>query len=294
VTIRIATVGTAHWARSVHTSGLQTAPGFRLSGVWGRDQSKAKALARDRGVEAFASFDALLAAVDAVSFAVPPDIQEDLALRAIRAGKHVLLEKPIATSGEAATRMAEAAEAAGVATIVFFTRRFIPEVAAFIDRHGGGRWRTAEAEIRGATFAAGSPYLDSRWRQVPGAGIWDIGPHALSMLVPLLGPVESARLLPPEGRFEGFETLHAGGARATVRITLHADPTETCNAYRLDGPDGTIDAPDPAFDRPATFAAAAAALRDRIHGRPIAHPCDIRLGTETTRILAQISPWPAG
>jgi predicted dehydrogenase len=294
VTIRIATVGTAHWARAVHTSGLQAAPGFHLVGVWGRDQGKTQELARDRGVEAFASFEAMLAAVDAVSFAVPPDIQEDLALRAIHAGKHVLLEKPIATCANAATRMAEAAEAAGIATIVFFTRRFIPEISAFVERHAGGRWRTAQAELYGATFAPGSPYQGSRWRRTPGAGIWDIGPHALSMLVPLLGPVTTAHLLPPEGRFERFETLHEGGARATIRITLHADPAETCNAYRFDGPDGPVDAPDPAFDRLTTFAAAAAALRDRIHGHTIAHPCDIRLGAETTRILEQVSPWPTG
>jgi predicted dehydrogenase len=290
--IRIATVGTAHWACTVHAPGLRATPGLRLAGIWGRDRSRAEALARDHGVDAFASFDAMLAAVDAVSFAVPPDIQEDLALRAIRAGKHVLLEKPIATNARAAARMVEAAGAAGVASVVFFTRRFIPEIATFIDRHAGGRWRTAEAEIRGATFAAGSPYLNSRWRQAPGAGIWDIGPHALSMLVPLLGPVESARLLPPEGRFERFETLHADGARATIRITLHADPGDTCNAYLFSGPDGEVSAPDPSFDRPATLAAAAAALRDRITGHAAAHPCDIRLGAETVRILAQVSPWP--
>jgi predicted dehydrogenase len=149
VTIRIATVGTAHWARAVHTSGLQAAPGFHLVGVWGRDQGKTQELARDRGVKAFTSFEAMLAAVDAVSFAVPPDIQEDLALRAIRAGKHVLLEKPIATNARATARMLEAADAAGVASVVFFTRRFIPEIATVSARQAGGRWRTAEAEIRG-------------------------------------------------------------------------------------------------------------------------------------------------
>ena len=291
---RIGVVGTAYWAQAVHTAGLQRTPGAILAGVWGRDRAKTAALAQARGVTAFATFDEMLGAVDAVSFAVPPPVQEMLAPRAIAAGRHLLLEKPIAGSAPAAAALALSAERAGLASVVFFARRFVPEIAAFLARHAGGDWRAADVEIRAATFAPGSPYLDSVWRRAPGAGIWDIGPHVLSMLVPMLGPVEDASLLPPDGAFERFETRHAGGGRATVRITLHAAARDSRNLYRFSGPAGEVVAPEPELDRVANFARAASALVAMIRDGRHSHPCDIRLGAETVRILARILPWPAG
>lgn len=289
---RFGVVGTAYWASAVHTVGLQRTPGARLVGVWGRDADKTRALAEARGVRGFASFDDMLGAVDAVAFAVPPPVQEALAPRAIAAGRHVLLEKPMATNARAADALADAASRAGVAGIVFFARRFVPEVAAFLAQHQGGDWRTAEIEVRAPTFAAGSPYLGSLWRRAAGGGIWDIGPHVLSMLVPMLGPVIRARRLASAGGFDGFETEHATGARAAARITLHAPAGESRNIFRFRGPAGEAVAPEPELDRAANLARAAGALLQMIADRSRLHPCDLRLGAETVRVLERILPWP--
>lgn len=290
---RFGVVGTAHWATSVHSVGLQQTEGARLVGVWGRDLEKTRALAAARDVAPFARFEDLLAEVDAVSFAVPPQIQEELALRALIAGKHVLLEKPIATNARAARAMADAAERAGAATVVFFMRRFVPEIAEFIDRHASGGWREADVEVRSATFAADSPYRNSVWRQAAGSELWDVGPHVLSILVPMLGSVVQARALAPEGNFTRFETEHAGGGRALTRINQRAEPGDVRNIYRFRGPSGEVSAPEPVLDRPANFVRAAAALVERIRDRSRIHPCDVRLGAETVRILEQIAPWQA-
>jgi predicted dehydrogenase len=286
-------VGTAHWATNVHSVGLQQTPGARLVGIWGRDLEKTRALAAARGVAAFARFEDMLAEVDAISFAVPPQIQEELALRALRAGKHALLEKPIATTANAARLLAEAAQRADAVTIVFFMRRFIPEVADFVAQHAGGGWREAEVEVRSATFASDSPYRNSVWRQVAGSEIWDVGPHILSILLPLLGPVTAARVLAPEGGFTRFETTHVGGARALSRINQRASPGDTCNIYRFRGPAGEVSAPEPVLDRTANYVRAATALVERIRDRAQVHPCDVVLGAETVRILEQIAPWRA-
>jgi predicted dehydrogenase len=291
---RFAVVGTAYWADAVHTVGLQRTPGARLVGVWGRDPDRTRALAAARGVRAFAAFEDMLDAVDAVAFAVPPPVQEALAPRAIAAGRHVLLEKPMATNARAAEALAEAAARAGSAGIVFFARRFVPEIVAFLARHRGGDWRSAEVEIRAPTFAEGSPYLGSVWRRAAGAGIWDIGPHVLSMLVPMLGPVVHARRLAPADGFDGFETEHANGARAAARITLHARAGESRNIFRFRGPAGEAIAPEPELDRAANLARAAGALLETIADRTRVHPCDLRLGAETVRVLEQILPWPDG
>ena len=291
--IRFGLVGTGHWASSVHAPGLRRVPGARLAGVWGRDQAKAASIAAAHVVEAFASLDAMLSAVDAVSFAVAPDVQEALAPRALAAGRHVLLEKPIATNARAAAALAAQVDAAGVASVVFFIRRFVPEIADFVARHHAGGWREAEVELRSAALAADSPYRGSAWRHAEGAGIWDVGPHVLSILVPMLGPVVEARAMPRDGIFSRFETAHAGGGRARVRITLHAEPGDIRNAYRFSGPLGEVAAPEPAVDRLDAFARAACALVDRIRDPARVHPCDVVLGAETVRVLEQVMPWPA-
>lgn len=83
--MRFGLVGTGHWARTAHAAGLTATDGAELTGVWGRNAGKAAALARDVGARSYDDIDALLAEVDAVAFAVPPDVQAPIAARAARA-----------------------------------------------------------------------------------------------------------------------------------------------------------------------------------------------------------------
>jgi predicted dehydrogenase len=62
--------------------------------------------------------------VEAVAFAVPPEVQAELALVAAKVGKHLLLEKPVAMTVAAVHALRDAATSAGVASVVFFTDRF--------------------------------------------------------------------------------------------------------------------------------------------------------------------------
>jgi len=228
----------------------------------------------------------MLAAVDAVSFAVPPAVQGELALRAIAAGKHVLLEKPIATTHRRAAEIAEAVSRTGVASIVFFTRRFVPEIAEVLEHNAARRWSTAEVEVRSGALAPGSPYENSLWRRAPGAALWDIGPHVLSVLIALLGPVVEAKRLPSANpAVIRLTTRHARGATATIALTLHAAPAELGQRYRFADDHGELVLPEPVFDRPAIFARAAGALVQSIAHGTRGHPCDVALGAEIVRIL---------
>src|ERR1700755_2505642 len=89
-------VGTGHWARVAHARALASAPGIKFAAVWGRHIEAAARLAAAPGMTADVDFDAFLPDVEAVAFSVPPDVQSGLAVRAAQAGKHMLLEKPIA------------------------------------------------------------------------------------------------------------------------------------------------------------------------------------------------------
>jgi predicted dehydrogenase len=66
--LRFGVIGTGYWADVAHATGIGSHPEAELVGVWGRDPAKAAALAERHGARAFADYDELLAAVDAVAF----------------------------------------------------------------------------------------------------------------------------------------------------------------------------------------------------------------------------------
>ena len=141
-----------------------------------------------------------------MSIALPPDVQVPLAVRAAAAGKHLLLEKPIALNVADADRPGRRpCSDAGVASVVFFTFRFLAATSTWLAQAARTSWPVVPA--RGSARCAGSPFDASPWRDEHGA-LWDIGPHALSLLVPALGPVVSVQA--------------GAGLRDTVHLVLHA------------------------------------------------------------------------
>ena len=139
--MRFGLVGTGYWAKITHAPALASTPGAELAAVWGRAPAAAAALAADHGACAFEDFGAFLDGVDAVAFAVPPHVQAPLAVRAAQAGKHLLLEKPIALSAHDADKLVAAVEEAQVASVVFFTWRFNTEIRAWLtDEQARGGW----------------------------------------------------------------------------------------------------------------------------------------------------------
>jgi predicted dehydrogenase len=97
----------------VHAPGLAGHSGIELTTVWARRREAAEELARGHGAGVSTSFEELLGEVDAVAFAVPPATQAELAFEAAKAGKHLILEKPVAPDVPTAERLAEAVSTAG-------------------------------------------------------------------------------------------------------------------------------------------------------------------------------------
>ncbi len=122
--------------------------------------------------------------VDAVAFAVPPNVQASMALEAAAVGKHLLLDKPVADSLDDARALADEAADEGIASVVFFTHRFEPDAAGILRRdarpRAGGRAAgpgCSPHSTRRATRSPARPGGESAW-----AALWDVGPHALSNL----------------------------------------------------------------------------------------------------------------
>ena len=269
-------VGTSYWADVTHAAGIAAHPQAELVGVWGRDPAKAAALAAKHDVRAFGDLEELIAAVDAVAFSVPPDVQAELALPAAEAGKALLLEKPLALNVEAAERLVDAVRAP---TVVFFTFRLDPGLAAWYREQVDGRsWDGASVLYLASIFEPGNPFGESPWRRERGA-LWDLGPHALSALLPALGTVK--RVVAARGpRDEVHLALeHDSGAASSAALSLTA-PADV-NEVAFWGAEGLARRPDTAeVDRIAAYGAAIDAL---LEGHTT---FDASFGLEVVRVLA--------
>jgi predicted dehydrogenase len=282
--LRFGLIGTGYWADVAHAAGIGAHPEAELAGVWGRDPAKAAALAQRHGARAFADVDGLLAAVDAVAFSVPPDVQAELAPRAAAAGKALLLEKPLALTVEAAERIVDAARAP---TVVFFTFRLDPLLAAWYrDAVDGRAWDGASVLYLASIFEPGNPFGESPWRRERG-GLWDVGPHAVAALLPALGAVEEVEAVRGPRDEAHLALRHASGAASSVSLSLTAPAGVHEVAFW--GAGGLVRRPG---DGNADVAAAYAAAIDALVAGD--SPLDARFGLEVVRVLAAAEARLAG
>lgn len=286
--MRFGLVGTGPWASTVHGPALAATEGVELVGVWGRSADKATALARELDVTAYDDAAALLEQVDAVAFAVPPDAQAELALGAARAGKHLLLDKPVATSAASARQLAQAAAENGVASVVFFTDRFSRVGATWFDQvRSDGGWLGGDVRTLASLDAPGNPFAGSAWRRERGA-LWDIGPHVLSTLLGALGPVSLIQGVSGDGDLVHLVLQHESGATSTATMTLFAPEPAATREVWLWGTRGTAVMPAEDPDGPVVaLGRAAAALRhSALSGT--AHEADLRLGVRVVELLEDV------
>jgi predicted dehydrogenase len=289
--MRFGLVGTGYWAESVHAPALATTPGARLASVWGRNAAATAALAAGHGATAYDDFDAFLGSVDAVSFAVPPDVQAPLAIRAAQAGRHLLLEKPIALSAADADALVTAVEKAGVASVVFFTWRFSEEIRAWLaDEQARGGWTRSGwaggvAVWLGTSMADDSPF-NTPWRREKGA-LWDLGPHLVGMLWACLGPVTAVSAVPGQGDVRHLVLQHEGGASSTTTTAMDApEPAEGFNLFVWGEAGRSIMPATPADPEQCLRVAAAELIASANSGQP-GHPCDVRFGRDIVVVLAE-------
>jgi predicted dehydrogenase len=208
-----------------------------VAGLWGRRPERAAAVARQCGAgRAFPSYAALVDAVDAVYVATPVACHEPLAIAALEAGRHVLVEKPLC-GGLACDRARLSAAAAGSAaaggplvSAVAYYRRLAPAWLAIRELAAGRGPLRAEVSFR-AVFEPG-PGDPMYWRtvgEISGGGVLaDAGCHRLDILCWLLGPpvpagAELARFFPGGAERDAAVSLAwACGSSAEVRCVWAA------------------------------------------------------------------------
>jgi predicted dehydrogenase len=286
--VRIGLFGTGYWATETWAPVLAAAEGVELAGVWGRNPQNAAALADKVGVRPFASVEGLVADVDAVAICLPPDVQVPVAEIAAVAGRHLLLEKPLALTLADANRVAAAVDRSGVASVVLFTGRFLPELAAWLDAaQADGRWHGGRAVWFAAPFQPDSPYRDSAWRKRYGA-LWDVGPHALSFLLPVLGPVaESPDAISAigSGRTVHLALRHVDGASSTLSLSFSVPPAAARFEVALWGESGWSDLPTAPWSAREALQRAALDLVEAVDAGSTTHPCGVSFARDVVAVL---------
>jgi predicted dehydrogenase len=163
-----------------HARILREVAGAEMAGIYDADPARAATVSAELGVRAFATRDALLEAVDAAVVAVPTTAHAEVALAALDAGVHLLIEKPIAASVEEADAIVERAEANGLVVATGHVERF------------NGALRACEQYLEDPRFAESHRLASFGPRGTDVAVVLDLMIHDIDLLLGLVRrPVET-------------------------------------------------------------------------------------------------------
>ncbi len=198
-TINIGVIGWGFMGKT-HTHVLREMPLFypdapfrpQLKSLCSRRLEMARQGAEDGGFETFTDdYRQLLQdkTIDAVSICTPNDLHEEMAIEALRAGKHVYLDKPVAVTYESARRIADAAKKAGVVTHVALNNRFWPSTQRAKEIVEEGRLgEILSFSVRYLHSGSVDPARPVGWKQLMQGGVLlDLGSHALDLAQWLCG-----------------------------------------------------------------------------------------------------------
>jgi len=179
---------------AMHADAIAGLPDARLVAVTDVAPGAAAAFAATHDCSAEPDLDTLLARrdVEVVCVCVPSGLHAEIGARAAQAGKHLIVEKPIDVSLDAADRLIEAARTCGVAMTVISQHRFDPglvELKRLLDDHALGRLVLGEASTK---WYRSQAYYDSAdWRGtyvMDGGSLMNQGIHYVDLLRWCMGP----------------------------------------------------------------------------------------------------------
>ncbi len=241
--LRIAVVGAGAVAERVHLPGLALSPEAEVAILVDRSADRAAQMARLFGVSRVATdYRDIIGQVDAAIIGVPHQYHAPIAVDLLRAGIHVLVEKPMALTTADCERMNAAAEESGRVLAVGLLRRCSPALRWVREAIAGG----ALGAIESFDIREGSVY---RWPvaspstfQIGGGVLADAGAHVLDLVVWWFGAWRSVRYRDDaRGGAEAdclVELEMANGARGRIELSR---TREMANLCVVRGERGTIE-----------------------------------------------------
>jgi len=222
----------------LHADAVASLSNARLVAVTDIDHQKAERLAMAHGAVAEPDLSALLSRsdVDVVSVCVPSGIHARVAGEVARAGKHVVVEKPLDVSLGAVDDLLAVVKSTGTGLTVVSQRRWDPgfaDLRALVDHGRLGRLVLADAHVK---WYRSQAYYDSAawrgtWAMDGGGALMNQGIHYVDLLLWLLGPVEEVTAVCATQSHDievedvALALLRfAGGAVGTIEVTTSAFP----------------------------------------------------------------------
>lgn len=281
-------IGLGVWGET-HLKAYSTDPLARLVGVCDVNEELARERAHEYGAEFVTTdYHELLARDDigAVSVVTPDFLHREIATAAAEAGKHVLLEKPMATSVDDAQAIADAARRAGVMLVVDFHNRWNPAFAiakqAIADGELG-ELQMASLRLNDTIYV---PTQMLSWASQSSV-VWFLGPHAVDLVrwlfddeVTRVYAVSRSKVLAERGIdtpdfFQYILELSRGGVAHVENCWIMSDSMPTIFDFKVEliGSEGTIFADCSSHRTLQKYTAEEAiypdvAVRTEIHGKP--------------------------
>jgi predicted dehydrogenase len=263
--IRIGLIGTG-FARSVQLPAFRATPGAEVMAICSAHREKAEATAKEFNIpHAFTDYRQLLKLdeLDLVSIVTPPHLHCPMTLDAIKAGKHVLLEKPMALDLAEASELYQQAESPGIIHLIDHELRFSPtrrKLKALVDQ--GFLGRLYHVNMTQAAGRRADPQVPWDWWSDASQGgglLGAVGSHQIDQLRWWFGEIEEtsghletfvrARPLPGTGGktrlvetddFCSFQVRFEHEALGTVSLSSVARYAESWQRVEAYGSAGTL------------------------------------------------------
>ena len=238
--------------RRMIPEGMMPSDQCRLAAVMDADSARAQAVAAKYGVAGCDSGLAALLArpeIQAVYIATPNAVHKEQVIAAARAGKHVLVEKPLALSAADAQEMIAACQENDVKLMAGYMMRFHAHhrrLKEMIDAGALGQVVFGRAQL-----TCWYPPMPGAWRQAPelgGGGAWmDMGSHCIDLLELWLGPVARvaafSRALTHAYPVDDSTTVlceFASGAQGVVEVNFNVPDDAAQNSLEIRGTRGVV------------------------------------------------------
>jgi UDP-N-acetyl-2-amino-2-deoxyglucuronate dehydrogenase len=248
---RIALIGCGRISKN-HFEAIDQIDGLELVAVCDSDSERAEQAGKQWGVPHYTSYEKMLkeSKADIVTIATPSGLHAEQGIEAASAGKHVVMEKPMAISLTGADSLVHACDKAGVQLFVVKQNRLNPPVQLLksaVDRNRFGRIYMASCTVH---WARPQEYYD----QAPWRGTWEFdggafmnqASHYVDLIQWLMGPVESvmAKTATLARRIETEDSGIAilkfrSGALGSIEVTMLAYPRNLEGSITILGEKGS-------------------------------------------------------
>jgi len=249
---RIALAGCGRISKN-HFDAIDKVDGLELVAVCDVDPARAEQAATENRVACFTSYEKMIreAKADVITIATPSGLHADQGIAAAQAGKHVVMEKPMAISLTGADTLVQTCDKAGVQLFVVKQNRLNPPIQLLkhaVEKNRFGRVYLASCTVH---WSRPQEYYD----QAPWRGTWEFdggafmnqASHYVDLIQWLMGPVESvmAKTATLARRIETEDTGVAilkfrNGALGSIEVTMLAYPRNLEGSITVLGEKGSV------------------------------------------------------